>query len=77
MVYMHIDQVLADGLDEKGSNDRRVNTTGQRQQHFLVTYLCFYSGDLLLDKSVSQGAGGNSFHFLGTFVFHKRYSFVS
>ena len=36
VVDMNTDEILADCLDQKSSDNRTVNTAGKRQQHFSV-----------------------------------------
>ena len=68
VIDMNADQLLADGLDQQGRDDRAVHTAGQGEQDFLVANLLLDRGDLFRDKGFRQLGRGNPFHVLGALV---------
>ena len=68
VVYVYANELFADSFDEKGSNNRRVNTSGKSEKNFFVAYLrtnCLY---LFFDKSFCKSDSGYAFHCFGTYV---------
>ena len=68
VVDMHADQLLADGLDQQGGDNRTVHTAGKSQKNLFVTNLfpdCFH---LLGDERLGERGSRNPFHAFGPFV---------
>ena len=66
MVNMDADQLLADSLDQKSSNNGRVDSAGQSQQDLLIANLLTNGGNLFLNKFVGQLKIGDALHGFGT-----------
>ena len=65
MVNVHANELLADGLDQQSSDDGRVDTTGQCQQHLLVADLFAHELDLFFNESRCKGFIGDALHRFG------------
>ena len=68
MVYVHADQLLADGLDEQSGNDRRVHAARKSQQNLLVANLAADEIYLRINKGICQRRGGDALHLSGAHV---------
>ena len=68
MVYVYTYQLLADGLDEKGSGNGGVYTAGQGEENLLVTYLLADGRHLLIDECLGQCRRGDALHVVRTSV---------
>ena len=68
VVNVNTDKLLADSLDKKCRNYRRVNSAGECEKHLTLADLLAHEGNLLLDESVSQLPCGNTCHSIGSLV---------
>lgn len=68
VVNMHANELLADGLDEQGRDNRTVDTTGKSQQDLFVADLLADCSDLLFDERLGKFGSGDTYHVVGTLV---------
>ena len=70
-------QLLANGLNQQGSNNAGVNTAGQRQQNLLISNLRTDFSDLLLNKFLCKPGSGDTLHIFRTNNFlHTIFSLI-
>ena len=68
VVHMHADELLADGLDQKGGHHGGVDAAGKGEQNLLVADLRFGFGNLLIDECLGQFGGGDAYHVVRALV---------
>ena len=68
VVHVHADELLADGLDEQGRDNRTVDAAGKSQQDLLVANLLADYSDLLIDEHQGKFGSGDTHHVVGTLV---------
>ena len=66
VVDVDTDELLADGLDQQGSHDGRVDAAGEGQQDLLVADLLAHGLDLLVDEGIGQLKIGDAGHGFGS-----------
>ena len=65
---MNRDQLLADRLDQQGSDNGAVHAAGQGEQDLFIPDLLTDGLDLFFDKGVGEFRGCNALHAFGPFV---------
>ena len=73
VVDVHTGKLFADGLDQQSRDDRGIYAAREGQQDLLIPDLGAQGRDLLINKGLRQGRGGDSLHAFGTF-FHVCFS---
>ena len=68
VVDVDADQLLADGLDQQRGHHAGIHAAGQRQKNLSAAHLRANFFDLLGDKGVGEGGGGDAFHGFGTYI---------
>ena len=64
VVYVDAGKLIADCLDQEGSDDGGINTAGKSQKNLLISHLLCDLFDLFVDKCLRQGRCRDSFHIL-------------